>query len=216
MHSKPLPGCSQIICNQVNRPSLLLTWSSSFISFPSSFPTSWSPPPSPRPHSCSFSHLLISFTFKSTHLCRHNLQCSMKPREPDSSLKLPFYCQFIPFFSYTERWMSINDDYDHHWSLIRSDTLKRTRESIFMILKSVILFYVLFLQVTFGRGRSRPQVQWREEVQSVNHSCFQSSNKTVNDGFQSAVFTHTDPSQWKPQNILTQSQKHTHTVLLWN
>lgn len=34
---------------------------------------------------------------------RHNLQCSMKPREPDSSLKLPFYCQFIPFFSYTER-----------------------------------------------------------------------------------------------------------------
>ena len=146
-----------------------------------------------------------SFTFKSTHLCRHNLQCSMKPREPDSSLKLPFYCQFIPFFSYTERWMSINDDYDHHWSLIRSDTLKRTRESIFMILKSVILFYVLFLQVTFGRGGSRPQVQWREEVQSVNHSCFQSSNKTVNDGFQSAVFTHTDQSQWRPQNILTQS-----------
>jgi len=34
---------------------------------------------------------------------RHNLQCSMKPREPDSSLTLPFYCQFIPFFSYTER-----------------------------------------------------------------------------------------------------------------
>ena len=39
---------------------------------------------------------------------RHNLQCSMKPREPDSSLKLPFYCQFIPFFSYTERLISKN------------------------------------------------------------------------------------------------------------
>ena len=37
-------------------------------------------------------------------LLRHNLQCSMKPREPDSSLTLPFYCQFIPFFSYTERY----------------------------------------------------------------------------------------------------------------
>lgn len=33
----------------------------------------------------------------------YNLQCSMKRRNPDTSLQLPFYCQFIPFFSYTER-----------------------------------------------------------------------------------------------------------------
>lgn len=33
-----------------------------------------------------------------------NLQCSMMKRAPDTTLKLPFYCQFIPFFSYAERW----------------------------------------------------------------------------------------------------------------
>ena len=58
--------------------------------------------------SLSSSSLFISSSSRYLKICiRHNLQCSMKPREPDSSLTLPFYCQFIPFFSYTERCLSI-------------------------------------------------------------------------------------------------------------
>ena len=71
-------------------------------------------------HCRTFSHRKVAKIFCdcSPVLClgissfrnEYNLQCSISKspvKKNNSSLKLPFYCQFIPFFSYTKkRWRS--------------------------------------------------------------------------------------------------------------
>ena len=89
MHTQPLPRGAQAFCNQVST-STTQRYSRNIC------------------NTCGHPKSISSHHIDLCPLPRHNLQCSMKPREPDSSLKLPFYCQFIPFFSYTERLISKN------------------------------------------------------------------------------------------------------------
>ena len=91
MHTKPLPRGAPAICNQVSG-------SSTQRSSRDIWQILWT----------SYVDIQTQHHVDLFPSSRHNLQCSMKPREPDSSLKLPFYCQFIPFFSYTERQISNN------------------------------------------------------------------------------------------------------------
>ena len=115
-------------------------------------------------------------------LLRHNLQCSMKPREPDSSLTLPFYCQFIPFFSYTERYI-----YHLHASQFRAQLQLKT------------------FQVTSGWGGRRPLPPSRV---TVSTNFIRSCTPILTGILRSSALT--DPEQWSI-SVPAPKHTHTNT-----